>query len=88
MVRYIDEHRDRFGVKPICRQLQIARSTYYEHKARQADPSRQPARAQRDIELRPEIRRVWHENFCVYGVRKTWKQLNQLWVADFTYVAT
>jgi hypothetical protein len=32
---------------------------------------------QRDIQLRPEIHRVWHENFCVYGVRKTWKQLNR-----------
>ncbi len=27
--------------------------------------------------LRPEIHRVWHENFCVYGVRETWKQLNR-----------
>jgi len=77
MVQYIDDHRDRHGVEPICRQLQIAPSTYYEHKARQADPSRLPARAQRDIQLRPEIHRVWHENFCVYGVRKTWKQLNR-----------
>ena len=77
MVQYIDDHKDRHGVEPICRQLQIAPSTYYEHKARQADPSRLPARTQRDIELRPEIHRVWHENFCVYGVRKTWKQLNR-----------
>ena len=52
MVEYIDEHKGRFGVEPICRQLQIAPSTYYEQKARQADPSRLPARAQRDIELR------------------------------------
>lgn len=77
MVEYIDEHKGRFGVEPICRQLQIAPSTYYEQKARQADPSRLPARAQRDIELRVEIHRVWHENFCAYGVRKTWKQLNR-----------
>ena len=77
MVRYIDDHKDRFGVEPICRQLQIAPSTYHEHKHRQRDASRLPARAQRDIELRVEIHRVWHENFCVYGVRKTWKQLNR-----------
>lgn len=77
MVQYIDDHRSRFGVEPICKQLQIAPSTYYEQKARQADPSRLPARAQRDIELRVEIHRVWHENFCAYGVRKTWKQLNR-----------
>jgi len=77
MVRYIDDHKGRFGVEPICRQLQIAPSTYYEQKARQADPSRVPARAVRDAQLRGQIHRVWHENFCAYGVRKTWKQLNR-----------
>jgi transposase InsO family protein len=142
-VQYVDDHKGRFGVEPICRQLQIAPSTYYEHKRRQRDPSRLPARSHRDAELREQIQRVWHENFCVYGVRKVWKQLgreqtevarctvqrlmrelrlrgavrgkgfkttipatmalrpmdlvhrqfraerpNQLWVADFTYVAT
>lgn len=55
MVQYIDDHGDRFGVEPICRQLQIAPSTYYEHKARQVDPSRLPARAQRGIELYPRF---------------------------------
>jgi transposase InsO family protein len=143
MVAYIDAHKDRFGVEPICRELPIAPSTYYEAKARAADPSRLPLRIQRDQMLCPHIERVWHENFCAYGVRKTWKQLkreaipvarctverlmrklglqgvtrgkgfkttipgpaaarpadlverrfvaerpNQLWVADFTYVAT
>src|SRR5690606_5838319 len=77
MVRYIDDHKDRFGVEPICRQLQVAPSTYYEQKRRQRDPSRLPARAQRDTQLRCEIHRVWHENFCAHGVRKTWKQLNR-----------
>lgn len=51
--------------------------TYYECKARQADPARLPARARRDLELHPHIQRVWHENFCAYGARKTWKQLNR-----------
>lgn len=77
MVRYIDDHKSRFGVEPICRQLRIAPSTYYEQKSRQADPSRLPVRARRDIELRPHIQRVWHANFCAYGVHKTWKQLNR-----------
>jgi putative transposase len=77
MVQYIDDHKDRFGVEPICGQLQIAPSTYYEQKLRQRDPSRLPARAQRDMELRSQIHRVWHEHFCAYGVRKTWKQLNR-----------
>jgi putative transposase len=144
MVRYIDEHKDRFGVEPICKMLPIAPATYYEMKARERDPSRQPPRQRRDAELCEHVRRVWRENFCAYGVRKTWKQLkreqipvarctvqrlmrqmglsgvirgkafkittisdanaqrpadlverqfvakrpNQLWVADFTYVAT
>ena len=77
MVRYIDEHQDRFGVEPICKPLPIAPSTYYELKARERDPARLPARQQRDAELCPQIQRVWQENFCVYGARKTWKQLNR-----------
>lgn len=77
MVAYIDDHRDRFGVEPICRQLPIAPATYYEHKAREKDPERVPARHRRDTELRPEIERVWEENFRVYGARKVWRQLNR-----------
>jgi transposase InsO family protein len=57
--------------------LPIAPSTYYEHKARQSDPRRIPRRLQRDAELRGSIRRVWQENFRVYGARKVWKQLNR-----------
>ena len=44
-------------------------------KAREKDPSRLPARAKRDVQLRGEIRRVRQENFDVYGVRKVWRQL-------------
>ncbi len=143
MVAFIDAHRAEYGVEPICAELPIAPSTYYELKARQADADRRPARARRDEELRLVIRRVWEENFRVYGARKVWRQLqregfvvarctverlmrqlglagvvrgrrcrttipadladrpadrvqrqftasrpNQLWVADFTYVAT
>ena len=139
MVAFIDAH----GVEPICEQLQIAPSTYYEHRARQADPQRLPPRLKRDQILIPEIRRVYEQNFGVYGARKVWRQMgreaievarctverlmgmlglqgvvrgrrcrttipdestvrpldrvnrqfhasgpNQLWVADFTYVAT
>ena len=77
MVAYIDEHRDRYGVEPICKVLPIAPSTYYEQKARERDPDRRPARAKRDEVLKPEIERVWLENFRVYGARKIWKQLNR-----------
>lgn len=143
MVSFIDANRAVYGVEPICRQLPIAPSLYYEHKARQADPERLPPRLRRDEALMSEIRRVYEQNFDVYGARKVWRQLkredfvvarctverlmrslglqgvvrgrkcrttigdesavrpldrvnrqfvatrpNQLWVADFTYVAT
>jgi len=77
MVSYIDEHRDRFGVEPICEVLPIAPSTYYEHKAKQRDSDRRSDRAKRDDDLKSEIRRVWDENFQVYGARKVWLQLNR-----------
>ena len=75
MIAFIDEHRARHGVEPICRVLPIAPSTYHAHAARRADPGKLPARTQRDITLRSEIRRVYEENFRVYGVRKVWRQL-------------
>jgi putative transposase len=143
MVSFIDQHRGEYGVEPICSQLPIAPSTYYKHKAREAEPAQMPPRVRRDIELSRDIRRVYQENFQVYGARKVWRQLgreqvtvarctverlmrslglqgvvrgrkcrttiskdqasypadrvkrqfaaqrpNELWVADFTYVAT
>jgi transposase InsO family protein len=75
MVSFIDDHRGAYGVEPICAVLPIAPSTYYESKARQADPERLPPRAKRDAVLREDIDRVWNENFQVYGVRKVWRQL-------------
>ena len=75
MIAFIDDHRPVYGVEPICRVLPIAPSNYYEHAARRRDPARLPARARRDEVLRTEIRRVWEENFQVYGVRKVWRQL-------------
>jgi transposase InsO family protein len=144
MVRYINDHRERFGVEPICAVLPIAPSTYFRVRAQHDDATTRPARAKRDDELRVLIQRVHDENFGVYGPRKVWRQLrreghnvarctverlmramglagvvrgrawktttqsqpaldrptdlvdrifeatrpNQLWVADFTYVAT
>ena len=77
MVAFIDEHREAFGVEPICRVLPIAPSTYHEQKARQSDPSRLPRRLARDRKLLPEIERVWIENRSVYGARKVWRQLQR-----------
>jgi len=143
MVAFIDEHRDGQGVESICKTLPIAPSTYYEQKAKRADPMKRSSRQKRDATLRDAIKRVWEVNYSVYGVRKVWHQLkregyevarctverlmhqmglqgvvrgkkkrttiasdkdirpldlvrrefhadrpNQLWVADFTYVAT
>ena len=75
MTAFIDEHRDVYGVEPICRLLQIAPSTYYDHVAKRSDPDLRSNRAQRDEALCVEIRRIWEENFGVYGVRKVWQQL-------------
>jgi len=75
MVAFIDDYRGEYGVEPICRQLPIAPSVYYERKAREADPSRLPERAVRDAALREEVERVWKGNFGVYGARKVWRQL-------------
>jgi transposase InsO family protein len=77
MNAFIDDHRAAYGVEPICKVLRIAPSTYYTHAARRADPARAPARVQRDAALREQIRRVWEENFQVYGVRKVWRQLGR-----------
>ncbi len=143
MVSFIDAHRAEYGVESICAQLPIAPSLYYEYQARAAEPERLPPRLRRDRALGQAIRRVYEENFQVYGARKVWRQLgregqvvarctverlmhtlglqgvvrgrkcrttirddsaarpldrvnrqfqahrpNQLWVADFTYVAT
>ncbi len=57
--------------------MPISPSTYYEHKARERDPDRRPERAKRDESLKSDIRRVWEDNFRVYGARKVWRQLNR-----------
>ena len=144
MVRFIDQHRDTYGVESICAILPIAPSTYFLRKVQQQDATTRSARARRDDELRAAIQRVWDEHEQVYGPRKVWRQLrreqvevarctverlmralglrgtsrgrawkittqadsatrrpadlvdrqftasrpNQLWIADFTYVAT
>ncbi len=96
---FINEHRDRFGVEPICDTLQVAPSTYYAAVSRPAS-----ARQVRDRELKVEIARVHQES------GKTWRTTipsavasrpadlvdrdfsatapNRLWVADLTYVST
>jgi putative transposase len=77
IVAFIDAHRERFGVEPICRVLtehgcKIAPNTYW--VARKRPPS---ARAVRDAELVPEVVRVFEANLFVYGADKVWAQLNR-----------
>jgi transposase InsO family protein len=78
MVSFLDEHRATYGVEPICEVLPIAPSTYYEQKARERSPERQPVRVHRDAKLIEVMARLWAENFEVYGVRKMWKALKRL----------
>lgn len=68
---------DAYGVEPICRVLPIAPSSYHERVAQRRDPGRRSARSRRDDEIKPEIMRVFAENFGVYGVRKVWRQMKR-----------
>src|SRR5581483_197870 len=71
-VTFIDAHRGRWGIEPICRTLQVAPSTY------DAKTTRPPsARSLRDGELKAAVRRVWEANRRVYGADKVWAQLNR-----------
>ena len=81
MTTFVDENREEYGVEPICDELPIAPSTYWEHKRREREPERRSARCRRDSELRSQIRRVWETNFGVYGARKVWRQLHREGVA-------
>lgn len=53
MIAFIDDHREAYGVEPICRVLPIAPSTYHERLAQRRDPARLSARGRRDLALKP-----------------------------------
>ena len=72
MSRYIDEHRDRFGVEPICRTLDVSASAYY-HRARGG----RCARAVEDERLLGVIGETHKKNYEAYGYRRTWKALGR-----------
>ncbi len=67
---FIDQHRDRFGVEPICRTLGVSASAYY-HRA----CGERSARRLEDERLLEVIRRTHKENYEAYGYRRTWKAL-------------
>jgi putative transposase len=76
MIVYIDQHKHRYGVEPICQLLPIAPSTYYQHTK-----GPRSGRAVRDAQLKVEISRVHAEHFGLYGARKVWRQLHREGIA-------
>jgi transposase InsO family protein len=70
--RYIDEHRERFGVEPICRALDVSASAY-----RQRRTGQRSKRAIEDERLLARIREIHQENYCAYGSRRMWKALKR-----------
>ncbi len=77
MVDFVEENRLAYGVEPICAMLPIAPATYYEHRARRLDPRKRSAREKSDEQLSFQIRRIFEENFRVYGAEKVWRQLSR-----------
>ncbi len=77
MIEFIDDHREDHEVEPICNILSIASSTYHNHVVKRADQGKLSVWAKRDMALKPEITRVFKENFAVYGVRKVWRRLKR-----------
>jgi putative transposase len=59
LIKFVDQHRDIYGVEPICRVLQIAPSGYRRHAAQQRTPERRCARAKQDATLLAQIHQVW-----------------------------
>ncbi len=72
MSSYIEEHRERFGVEPICRTLEVSASAYYERRT-----GRRSARAIEDERLLARIREVHERNYCAYGYRRMWIALKR-----------
>ena len=72
MTAFINEHRGRFGVEPICRVLGVSASAYYQRATGQ--PS---ARTASDAWLTARIVELYESNYCAYGYRRMWKALSR-----------
>ena len=70
MIAFIADHREVFGVEPICRVLLVAPSTYYAHRAIIRDPDRASDRAKRDARDGAEIKRAFDASSGRYGTRQ------------------
>ena len=69
---FIDGHRERWSVAAMCRVLEFSQRTYYAARARPAS-----SRSLADEEHKSQIRRVWENNYRVYGPRRVWRQLHR-----------
>ena len=72
MSAFVDEHRDRFGVEPICRTLGVSASAYYQRAA-----GERSARQVEDERLLERIRQIHERNYCAYGSWRMWKALQR-----------
>ncbi|WP_413542378.1 IS3 family transposase [Citricoccus nitrophenolicus] len=78
MIRFIDEHKDRFGVEAICRTLGATQCGFITSRGYRAAKTRPvPARSLRDAVLTEELRRIHAENYAVYGYRKMWHAMRR-----------
>jgi putative transposase len=77
MRRFIDEHRQTFGVESICKVFQIAPSGYWKHAACQRNPGLRSARAIADEQRIEQIQIVWDKNKRVYGADKVWEAMKR-----------
>jgi len=67
---YVDQHRERFGVEPICETLDVSASAYYRRATGQRS-----ARQLEDERLLGVIRETHKANYDAYGYRRCWKAL-------------
>jgi putative transposase len=67
---FIDMHRDRFGVEPICRTLDVSASAYHQRAT-----GERSARGVEDERLTGRIREVHEANYECYGYRRLHAQL-------------
>ena len=72
MSSYIEEHRERFGVEPICKTLEVSASAYY-----QRAKGERSARALEDERLLALIAEIHEANYCAYGYRRIWIALQR-----------
>jgi putative transposase len=69
---FIDEHRGRFGVEPICRVLDVSASAYYQRAS-----GERSGRRVEDERLLAVICELHAANYYAYGYRRMWKALGR-----------